>query len=117
MEHWSLTSGSHTVPGATVTGSISSSATPTAIQNIPSVALSWNTTMQLFYKLPDGTITFRTFDGLNWLGVTATVIKARADSGLAAIYWLDGPVQVVFTSFITRLFPILIPLLRYECIQ
>jgi len=106
MEHWSLTSSSHTIPGATVTGSVSASVTPTSIQNTPSVALSWNNTTQLFYKLPDGTTTFRTFDGY-WLGVTATVIKPRADSGLAAVYWLDGPVQVVFTAFIIRLSPIL----------
>ena len=98
MEHWTLTLSRHTTPGATVTGSGSASATPTSIKNTPSAALSWNTTMQLFYKLPDGTITFREFDGSNWLGQSITVIKARADSDLAVIGVATGSVRTVYYS-------------------
>ena len=116
LEHGSLTSSSHTPLGATVTGPVSASATPTAIQNTPSVALSWNATIQLFYKLPDGTIKFREFDGSNWLGQSATIFKARADSGIAAIGVWWGSVRLVYIAFITRLLPILTPFFRYECI-
>lgn len=72
--------------------------------------------MQLFYKLPDGTITFREYDGRDWLGESVTVIKARADSDLTVIGVDTGSVRTVFTAFITRVLPILTLFFRYECI-
>jgi len=115
MEHWTLTLSRHTAPGSSVTGSGSASATPTSIRNTPSVAISWNATMQLFYRLPDGTIKFQEFDGSNWYGQSATIIKARADSDLAVIGVATGSIRTVFTAFITRLLPILTLIFRYEC--
>ena len=84
-------------------------------QNTPLAAFSWESNhIQIFYKLPDGTIGSRDSDGSKWLGQWDGIVKPRANSPLATVGWLDGDVRQVCIA-ITPLLLILILCFRYEC--
>ena len=103
-------------PEITTTASAPGPATPTPTQNTPLAAFSWNTShIQIFYKLPDGTIGSRDSDGSKWLGQWDGIVKPKADSPLATVGWLDGDVRQVCIA-ITPLLLILILCFRYGCI-
>ena len=85
-------------------------------QNTPLAAFSWESNhIQIFYKLPDGTIGSRECDRSKWLDPWGGIVKLRADSPLAAVSWLDGDVRHVCIA-ITPLLLILILCFRSQCI-